>query len=98
MEVMARTVRPEFFNLDSCQPGACDKCDAGRKAAIGDMHAALTALENAGCMVVPREATDYMLSRGLTGMDNHVPSTLNDVCIVWCELLGANPYVKEAEK
>ena len=43
-------------------------------------------------------ATDYMLSRGLTGMDNHVPSTLNDVCIVWCELLGANPYVKEAEK
>ena len=21
----------------------------------------------------------------------------NDVCIVWCELLGANPYVKEAE-
>lgn len=58
---------------------------------------ALTAMENAGCVVMPREVTEEMEA---AHYDAHVKSkmVMADVPEIWTAMLSASPYVKEAEK
>lgn len=90
MEVMARAIYAEL-------EGPVANQDASRQMRQWNLAQTLaaktlTALENAGCVVAPREATESMLDA--TASDD------GGVLLPWryTAMLSANPLVKEAEK
>lgn len=87
MEVMARAA----CRLEGCDPDHYSDDDNLYlwQMYATDQESILTALENAGCVVVPREATHRMkCSAGDWDRPNMTAQQ-------WERVLSANPYAKE---
>ena len=66
------------------------------RAYDGDADAVLTALENAGCVVVPREATEEMREEGAVAIELTVVNSSEEYTnSCYTAMLKAGPYARK---